>query len=218
MSTPYRQIRALYDQDTITVYQASNSKIAAAAVAAVAHQKLNASPLFRPRMTWIKPSYAWMLYRSGYSYKDSNQSHILALKITHAGFLELLRRAELSHGPIEKRGKGEEGKASVRVQWDPERSFRIGKLEYRSIQIGIPASLVGQWIDEWIVGIEDVTEQARLLKKEIDENENVTLKELKERGLFPNEEVYEVDEEIREILQMDGKDEVARVKDEGVPV
>lgn len=155
-----------------------------------------------------------MMYRSGYSYKDANQSRILALKLTRSGFEELLRRAELSHGAnvIERRGKGFEGEKSVRVQWDPERSLRIGKLRYRSIQIGIPAGLVGRWIDEWIVGIEDVTEQAKLLKKEIDEDENVTLEGLKGRGLFPVERVYEVDEEIRGILQMDG--EAAREKDE----
>lgn len=55
----YRQIRALYDTETITVYQAYSAAIATAAVTA---QKLNASPDFKPnRMTWIKPSWAWMM-------------------------------------------------------------------------------------------------------------------------------------------------------------
>jgi Domain of unknown function (DUF4291) len=57
---PYRQIRALYDDETITVYQAYSSSIA---IAAVKEQKLNASPDFRlGRMTWIKPSWCWMMY------------------------------------------------------------------------------------------------------------------------------------------------------------
>lgn len=52
---PYRQIRALYDDDTVTVYQAYKRSIADAAVK---QQRLNASPDFRPgRMTWIKPSW-----------------------------------------------------------------------------------------------------------------------------------------------------------------
>jgi hypothetical protein len=56
---PYRQIRALYDEETITVYQAYSSSIA---LAAVEHQKLNASPDFKlGRMTWIKPSWCWMM-------------------------------------------------------------------------------------------------------------------------------------------------------------
>jgi Domain of unknown function (DUF4291) len=57
---PYRQIRALYDDQTITVYQAYPASIA---VQAVKEQKLNASPEFLlGRMTWIKPSWNWMMY------------------------------------------------------------------------------------------------------------------------------------------------------------
>lgn len=59
-SIPYRQIRAAYDSNTIVFYQAYSSTIALPAVAA---QKLNASPAFKPtRMTWLKPSWAWMMY------------------------------------------------------------------------------------------------------------------------------------------------------------
>src|ERR1700761_3126194 len=94
-SIPYRQIRAKYDADTITVYQAYNKSIAEAAVR---DQKLDSSPLFRTRMTWIKPSWAWMMYRAGYSYKDAGQARILAIKLSHTGFFELLRRAQLTHG------------------------------------------------------------------------------------------------------------------------
>lgn len=63
MSTPpYRQIRALYDKTTITVYQAYPSTIA---LPALASQSLSASPDFNPtRMTWIKPSWCWMMSSS----------------------------------------------------------------------------------------------------------------------------------------------------------
>jgi hypothetical protein len=87
----YREIRASYDSHFITVYQAYNSAIASTAVST---QNLSASPLYKPRRaTWIKPSWCWMMYRSGYSYKDSNQSRILALKMTHENFQKLLRTA-----------------------------------------------------------------------------------------------------------------------------
>jgi len=56
---PYRQIRASYDEDTITVYQAYSAEIA---IAAVQEQRLSASPKFSgTRMTWIKPSWCWMM-------------------------------------------------------------------------------------------------------------------------------------------------------------
>jgi hypothetical protein len=57
---PYRQIRALYDDETITVYQAYQASIA---IPAVKEQKLSASKDFvMGRMTWIKPSWCWMMY------------------------------------------------------------------------------------------------------------------------------------------------------------
>jgi len=199
----YRQIRANYNDETITVYQAYSEGIA---TAAVKHQKLNASPAFSmTRMTWIKPSWAWMLYRSGYSYKDNRQAHILALELKHETFKNLLRKAVLSHGPEMEQAK-EEGRGkgvSVRVQWDPERDVRMNKLEYRSIQIGVSGALVKEFVDG-IVGVEDVTERARELKKVLDEDGegNIGLQELVTRGLVPVEREFELDEKLREVLGM----------------
>jgi hypothetical protein len=57
--TPHRQIRASYDDTTITVYQAYSASIA---LPAVEQQKLNASSDFLfTRWTWIKPSWCWMM-------------------------------------------------------------------------------------------------------------------------------------------------------------
>ncbi|ODA83934.1 hypothetical protein RJ55_02451 [Drechmeria coniospora] len=200
--TPHRQIRALYDDDTITVYQAYNHSIADAAVE---QQKLNASPHFRPgRMTWIKPSWAWMMYRAGYSFKDAGQSRILALRMKHDEFFGLLRRSILANHCIAKQVDGARDKAAVvRVQWDPERTVKLDVLPYRSIQIGIPGSLSGHWADECIVSIEDVTDQARELKKTIDERPDITTDELIQLGLVPRERPFPVSDEIALILEMD---------------
>jgi hypothetical protein len=43
-------------------------------------------------MTWIKPSFGWMLYRSGYATKHRQES-ILKIKLTHQGFQEILFQA-----------------------------------------------------------------------------------------------------------------------------
>ncbi|KAF2281518.1 uncharacterized protein EI97DRAFT_31748 [Westerdykella ornata] len=203
-STPYRQIRARFDSDTITVYQAYPSTIA---IPAVANQKLDASPNFSvTRMTWIKPSWAWMLYRSGYSYKDQGQAHILALRMKQSTFLGLLRNAVLSHHSSvkEAKSKGEGRTGTVRVQWDPERTLRLEKLSYRSIQIGVPAAHVKELMDG-IVEIEDVTQRVRELKSLLDEDVDgrLTLEDLIQKGLAPREAVFEVDEDLRRILEMD---------------
>lgn len=187
---PCRQIRAHYDSETITLYQAYPASIAGPAVAS---QRLTASPSFRRgRMTWVKPSWCWMMYRSGYSLKDSGQSRILALKMKHEDFVALLRRGVLARGE-------EEG--DVRVQWDPERGPRLEKFEYRSIQIGIPGGLSGTWAEEWVVGIEDVTERARELKRAVEED--VTNAELVEKGLVPVERVFPVPEDVMKRLRME---------------
>lgn len=205
-NTPYRQIRAHYTPSTITVYQAYNSAIASAAVE---HQKLDASPKFSTtRMTWIKPSWAWMMYRSGYSYKDPGQERILALTLTHDAFRDLLRRAVVSTHPKPTIDSGAKVKsesrakpAHVRVQWDPERTVRLGLLPYRSIQIGVPGALVADLVGG-IVKIEDVTETARSLKKLLDEPDEIDEAELLAQGLIFEERVFDVDAELRMILEM----------------
>ncbi|KAK0636615.1 ATP-dependent RNA helicase DHX8 [Bombardia bombarda] len=204
--TPHKQIRALHDSTAITVYQAYSSTIASAAVAA---QKLNASPAFRTgtRMTWIKPSWAWMLYRAGYSYKDARQERILALRMTRADFVRLLERGVLTtHAHVAGVAAGEakvkEKTNDVKVQWDPERSVRLDKLDYRSIQIGIPAGLCERWVEEMIVSIEDVTERARELKRVLDERPEVTGEELVQMGLVPVERPFDVPEELQRALGM----------------
>lgn len=59
LPTPYKQIRALYDSETVTLYLAFPASIA---IAAVREKNLAASPSFRvERMTWIKPSWCWMM-------------------------------------------------------------------------------------------------------------------------------------------------------------
>ena len=64
--TQRREVRAVYDAETIRVYQAYSDEIADAALAAGTF----VAPFKRDRMTWIKPSFLWMMYRSGWARKD----------------------------------------------------------------------------------------------------------------------------------------------------
>ncbi|RGP59840.1 ATP-dependent rna helicase dhx8 [Fusarium longipes] len=200
-SIPYRQIRALYDDTTITVYQAYKESIAKAAVET---QKLNASPDFKPgRMTWIKPSWAWMLYRSGYSFKDPGQSRILALHMKHEHFVGLLEKGVLSsHVQKPTLGQKREKSSDVRIQWDPERTPKLEVLPYRSIQIGIPGALSEQWANEWIAEIKDVTDTARELRRIIDGRPDITEEELLALGLIFEERPYDVPDSVQMKLEM----------------
>ncbi|HEX6353243.1 DUF4291 domain-containing protein [Actinophytocola sp.] len=152
-----RQIRASYTAETITVYQAYTAEIARPALTAGRF----VAPFKRGRMTWIKPSFLWMMYRCGWATKPG-QEHVLAVEITRSGFEWALAHACLSHYvPDRHADRGEWSrhlKASpVRVQWDPERSLRLGALPYRSLQVGLSRQAVDRYVDEWLVSLTDIT-------------------------------------------------------------
>lgn len=153
-------------------------------------------------MTWIKPSWLWVNYRSGYSIKDAKQTNILALKMIHDNFQKLLSEAVVTHGSALT---NEEKKRPVRVQWDPERGPGLEVLPYRSFQIGIGPALSRKWAEEWIVSIEDVTEHALRLKVEASKETwypEKSWQRLVDLGCMMDEKVYNVSEELMEILKV----------------
>jgi hypothetical protein len=160
MDIPKRQVRAVYDEESITVYQAYGPAIALPAAAG----NRFASGFKRDRMTWIKPSFRWMMYRCGWATKP-DQEHVLAIRIERAGFEWALEHSAFSHFDTSLHSDREAWQATlrqpVRLQWDPERSLRFHPLEHRSIQIGLGGQAVDRYCDEWILEIRDVTELAR---------------------------------------------------------
>jgi len=58
-----RKIRAFYTKDFIRVYQAYSDDIADSAIE---NGTFVSPPFSMTRMTWIKPSFLWMMYRSGW--------------------------------------------------------------------------------------------------------------------------------------------------------
>ncbi|AHH21376.1 hypothetical protein NONO_c66060 [Nocardia nova SH22a] len=157
MEVPFRQIRARFDERTVTVYQAYRPGIAAPA----ARDGHFPADFKRERMTWIKPSFLWMMYRSGWATKPG-QEHVLAITITRTGFEWALNNSAFSHFDANKHDSHEEWKSSltapVRIQWDPERDIRLAPLPHRSIQIGLAGDASRQYCDKWITNIEDITE------------------------------------------------------------
>ncbi|MEH0935519.1 DUF4291 domain-containing protein [Micromonospora psammae] len=168
MSVPPRQVRAHYTAGTVTVYQAYPPEIAEAALAAGRF----VPPFRRGRMTWIKPSFRWMMYRSGWATKPG-QERVLAVEMTRPGLEWALGRACLSgyeprwhtdRADWARRLRG----SDVRVQWDPERSLRLAPLPYRSLQLGLSGAAADRYVDEWLVGLTDVTARAREIRALLD--------------------------------------------------
>lgn len=156
-SIPTRQIRAVYDEKTIRVYQAYSDAIADSALK---HQTFVAPPFKMERMTWIKPSFLWMMYRAGWGYKDDGQKRILAIDITRDGFEWALAHSCPSHpepGMSAEEWERLKNRSPVRIQWDPERDLLLRPLEHRAIQVGLSKEAVQRYVGEWIQRITDIT-------------------------------------------------------------
>lgn len=86
-----KEIRAVYDDNTIRIYQAYCKGIAEEAVRLGTFGKR----FKMERMTWIKPSFLWMMYRCGWGLKE-NQERILAVDIKREAFDYLVENAVVS--------------------------------------------------------------------------------------------------------------------------
>lgn len=195
------QIRAIYNEQTIRVYQAYSPEIAHPALAAGRF----VSPFKMERMTWIKPSFNWMMYRSGYG-KKPGQEVVLGIDILREGFEWALEHAVLSHFVPSVHGteaawKQQVSDSPVRIQWDPERTCRLEPIAgVRSLQMGLSGKAVQLYVPEWTVSIEDVTPAAHRLAEARDC--------AKGGGGWPHqlEQVYPLPEKLRARLGLQAED------------
>ena len=150
-------------------------------------------------MTWIKPSFLWLMERSNWGRK-AGQEQILAVRITREGWDAALAQSVLtSYAPSAHRDRSDWqaqfDRALVHVQWDPERSLRGTGLPYDSIQVGLSRHLIRQYVDDWTVSIHDYTPLVRKMAGLLKAGQLTQA-----RKLLPNERVYPVDSAIRRRL------------------
>ncbi|MFJ8076689.1 DUF4291 domain-containing protein [Streptomyces sp. NPDC096176] len=185
------EVRAVFTDTTITVYQAYSARIADPALKAGTF----VDPFKRTRMTWIKPSFLWMMYRCGWATKP-DQERVLAIEITREGFEWALAHACLSHYErarfaTEAQWREELKSSPVRVQWDPERDLGMNPLPHRAIQIGLSGPAVDRYVDDWIIGVRDVTPLAHDIHAAVKAGDHRTAE-----ALLPPERVYPLPEEL----------------------
>ena len=178
-----KEIRAVFDENTIRVYQAYNPVIAEEAV------RLGTfGPHFSmTRMTWIKPSFLWMMYRCGWAEK-AGQEHVLAIDLKRSGFDSAVQQAVISSyrpdcGMTQAEWQAAVQTSDVRVQWDPEKDISGQNLPYRSIQLGLRGKAVQDYVHDWIVQITDITEQVHEWNSRRLAGEDIS-------GLLPQEQLY----------------------------
>ena len=129
------EIRARFDDSVIRVYQAFSPEVALPALVAGRF----VPPFKMSRMTWIKPSFNWMMYRSGFASKPG-QEYVLGIDIRREGFEWALEHGVLSAFVPELHGSEKHWErlccnSSVRIQWDPERTWDLRKVhDQKTIQ------------------------------------------------------------------------------------
>ncbi|CAG8570827.1 8382_t:CDS:2 [Diversispora eburnea] len=195
-----KHILAQYDNNSIVVYQAFKNSIAEYALK---NQKFGGDDY--SWMTWIKPNFVWMMYRSGWATKRY-QERVLAIKISLEGFNSILYECVpssfgASHFSDEKSWRRALENSNVRLQWDPDHDLNGKKLERRAIQLGIRGEkLTAKYSNEWILNIEDITE---FVKEQYEHVKSGNL----DMVWTPREEVYEIkDEKVTKILGIDSQE------------
>lgn len=157
--TEGRHILAHFDESSIVVYQAYRPSIARFALE---HGYFGGPDFSFARMTWIKPNFLWMMYRSGWATKPG-QEVILGLRLRRTFFESLLSQAVPSSYDAALFSDPMAWKAmivtsDVRLQWDPDHSPSGIKLERRAIQLGLRGQLLNAFARSELLEVIDLTE------------------------------------------------------------
>lgn len=148
--------------DTLTFYAAFNDAIANYAVA---NQRFGGHAFSFSRMTWIKPGFMWMMYRSEWATAE-NQQRILALRIKKQDVIKILKEGVLSSFDATKytdeaAWKQDLSHSVVRIQWDPDHDEYGLKQKRKAIQIGLKGEILRKFATEMLLQIEDITSFVR---------------------------------------------------------
>ena len=188
-----KTIYASFNDTTIRVYQAYNHTIADEAVRLghfVSHFKMD-------RMTWSKPSFLWMMYRSGWASKEG-QERVLAIDLSIEGFRTILQEVVLStynEALYQTTQNWQQKVATSQVRWqrDPDKDLHSQPMPRKAIQLGLRGDMVIQYVQNWTSSITDITDYVHETKKLLDHNqlEQITL---------PKETAFPLSEQEKQIL------------------
>lgn len=178
-----KYIIAQFCKDYIIVYQAFKDSIAEYAIA---NQKFGGEEYDFDRTTWLKPSFLWMMYYSGWANKQ-NQENVLAIKISIEGFEQILKHAVLNKFydnvpllDIFRRNKIPE---QVQWRWETYHDLRGDKSDRKAVKIGLSGEMLQRFNNEWILEIQNVTEYVKQQQSLVKEDK---IKQV----LLPRERVY----------------------------
>lgn len=153
-----RHILAQFDDDSVVVYQAYRPSIGHFA----AEHGYFGGEFQLSRMSWIKPNFLWMMYRSGWGSKEG-QEVVLAVRLQRSAFDEILSQAVPSTFDPAQYADHESWQSGVRqsdvrLQWDPDHDPNGLPVERRAIQLGLRGNTLARYAKEWLLGIEEISD------------------------------------------------------------
>jgi hypothetical protein len=153
-----KHILAHYDADSIVVYQAYRPSIGHYAVK---HGAFGGEFSYS-RMSWIKPNFLWMMYRSGWGTKEGQET-TLGLRLRRQFFDSILVQAvasslNQSDETSQQAWKASLATSNVRLQWDPDHDPHGNALARRAIQLGLRGSVLEDFGKRELLEVIDMTE------------------------------------------------------------
>lgn len=154
-------IMAQYDDEKIIVYQAYKKEIGEFVV----KNQYFGGGFSLSRMTWIKPNFLWMMYRSGWGTKEG-QEVTLAIHLKISAFHNYLQHAvytsyDQTEGISHDEWRNELENSDIRLQWDPDHDPYGAKQERRAIQIGLSDNFIRSFAKDDILLIEDISQYVK---------------------------------------------------------
>jgi hypothetical protein len=152
-----KHILAQFDEDTIIVYQAYRPSIGRFAI----ENGRFGGDFKYSRMSWIKPNFLWMMYRSQWG-EAEGQEVVLAIRLRRRFFDSLLEQAVPSSFDAQAFASREDwasavARSDVRLQWDPDHVPTGEKCERRAIQLGLRGAALEAYGQREIVQIIDMS-------------------------------------------------------------
>ena len=180
-----RHILAQFDDAGVVIYQAYRPGIGRFA----AENGYFGGEFSLARMSWVKPNFLWMMYRSGWGTKP-DQEVTLAVRLRREAFDAILEAAvPSSFQPEVHPHRDDWGHAikssSVRLQWDPDHVPSGEPVERRAIQLGLRGDFLKRYAREWAISIEDISDFVAEQRKHVEAREYSRLR-------TPREKVYPV--------------------------
>jgi hypothetical protein len=143
-------------------------------------------------MSWIKPNFLWMMYRSNWG-RSQGQEVVLAIRLKRTFFDSLLKMAvPSSYDPINFAThvdwKYAVERSDVRLQWAPDHRPDGTKEERRAIQLGLRGATLEAYGKREIVEIINMSELVASQRENV-ADENIG------KLIMPSEKPYQPERE-----------------------